>query len=90
MDKINEEKLFKKIKDVEMHIGKYEQNLILQLIHLYYQEKEKNKKLDRENQAIFETSVCHDDNLLLRVLKEQKQLIEKYEKEQKDKDLEER
>lgn len=37
------------------------------------QEKEKNKKLDRENQALYESINCDDKNMLERLYKEEKE-----------------
>lgn len=51
------------------------------LLDLYQKEKEKNKKLDKENQGLFELYNFNNSSLLAKVLKDYKKIIEKQQKE---------
>lgn len=55
-------------------------DLVLQaLLDLYNEEKTKNKKLDMENQALYESINCDDKNMLERLYKEEKEKSKKCE-----------
>ena len=47
----------------------------------YEKEKKKNKKLDKENQGLFELYNFNDSSLLAKILKDYKGIIEKQQKE---------
>lgn len=58
------------------------------ILDSYNKEKEKNKKLDRENQALYESINCDDNNMLIRFCEQQKQIIKELTNEVLECDVE--
>lgn len=50
---------------------------VICLLDRYQKEKEKNKKLDRENQALYESINCNDNTMLARLYQEEKEKKDK-------------
>lgn len=79
MTKLSEEEIIRKLKDLSENAIEYdwlswdEIDCIKELLDLYNKEKEKNKKLDRENQALYESINCEDKTMLERLYREEKE-----------------
>lgn len=48
-------------------------NALMKLEDLYQKEKEKNKELDRENQALYESINCDDNTMLAKLYQKEKE-----------------
>lgn len=48
-------------------------NVVMKLEDLYQKEKEKNKELDRENQALYESINCDDNTMLAKLYQKEKE-----------------
>ena len=70
---LSEEEIIKEVKgflDFEEGIS---MKTIQGLLDLYIKEKEKNKELDRENQALYESINCDDNTMLAKLYQKEKE-----------------
>lgn len=77
---MNKEEAIKILKNKHIYLDEYEacedyetENAIKTILDLYNKEKENNKKLDRENQALYESINCDDNTMLARLYQEEKE-----------------
>ena len=80
MINLSEEEIIKTLKR-DMFMFSCEQEETIQgLLELYNKEKENNRKLDRENQALYESINCDDKTMLERLYKEEKEVTKLQER----------